>query len=243
MRPLGIVASARVGAPFAPTGSPALWLDAADPATFTYSSGVLVSQWSDKSGNGRHATQGTPAYQPTRNGTQNGRTTVAFGGQATGQILAGAAPVSTAVDNWTMMVAAKVTAPDGDGCACPWLNGQGNGYGPAFRSVPITKAGWLRGGIAWHPATGANVGAVWAVVTLRRSAGTTTFWLNGTADATTWTDTPNAPGSAYRVGGHDPGGRYRVECEIGDAIFWGSALSDPDIATNTNGLKSKWGIA
>lgn len=57
-----------------------LWLDADDAATFTFSSGVVVSQWNDKSGNARHVAQGTVGSQPSRNGTQNARTTVVFDG-------------------------------------------------------------------------------------------------------------------------------------------------------------------
>ena len=41
----------------------ALWLDAADASTVTTVSGA-VSQWSDKSGNGRHATQSTSGKRP-----------------------------------------------------------------------------------------------------------------------------------------------------------------------------------
>jgi hypothetical protein len=41
----------------------ALWLDAADAATVTTVSGA-VSQWNDKSGNTRHATQATSAQRP-----------------------------------------------------------------------------------------------------------------------------------------------------------------------------------
>jgi hypothetical protein len=44
--------------------STALWLDAADASTITESGGV-VSQWNDKSGNLRHASQGNAANQPT----------------------------------------------------------------------------------------------------------------------------------------------------------------------------------
>jgi len=44
--------------------STALWLDAADSSTITLN-GSTVSQWNDKSGNGRHATQTTAANQPT----------------------------------------------------------------------------------------------------------------------------------------------------------------------------------
>lgn len=42
----------------------ALWLDAADAGTITLN-GSTVSQWNDKSGNGRHASQATAANQPT----------------------------------------------------------------------------------------------------------------------------------------------------------------------------------
>lgn len=41
-----------------------LWLDAADASTITLN-GSTVSQWDDKSGNSRHATQATAANQPT----------------------------------------------------------------------------------------------------------------------------------------------------------------------------------
>lgn len=45
----------------------ALWLDAADLNTFTPASptnGTAISQWNDKSGNGRHATQSTSGNRP-----------------------------------------------------------------------------------------------------------------------------------------------------------------------------------
>lgn len=58
----------------------ALWLDAADtsPTNITESSGK-VSIWSDKSGLGNDATQGTGAQQPTTNATTiNGRNVIDF---------------------------------------------------------------------------------------------------------------------------------------------------------------------
>lgn len=52
---------------------PALWLDGADPSTITLSTGV--SEWRDKSGNGRHFTQSSallqPAYQSATFNNQN----------------------------------------------------------------------------------------------------------------------------------------------------------------------------
>jgi hypothetical protein len=58
----------------------ALWLDAADASTVTTVSGN-VSQWNDKSGNARHASQSTPLIRPayTANGL-NGKSVVTFNG-------------------------------------------------------------------------------------------------------------------------------------------------------------------
>lgn len=57
----------------------ALWLDAADNSTITLATGV--SQWSDKSTNGRNATQGTAANQPVLLPLAlNGKNVVGFDG-------------------------------------------------------------------------------------------------------------------------------------------------------------------
>jgi hypothetical protein len=58
-----------------------MWYDADDASTFSFSSGAVVSQWRDKSGNARHLAQGTVAAQPQRNGTINAKSNgVAFDG-------------------------------------------------------------------------------------------------------------------------------------------------------------------
>ena len=58
----------------------ALWLDADDASTVTLN-GSTVSQWDDKSGNGRNASQGSAALQPiyTTNGL-NGKPVLSFDG-------------------------------------------------------------------------------------------------------------------------------------------------------------------
>lgn len=58
----------------------ALWLDAADAGTITLN-GSNVSQWNDKSGNNRHATQATAVNRPTYQADGfNGRPTLNFDG-------------------------------------------------------------------------------------------------------------------------------------------------------------------
>ena len=61
-------------------GGLALWLDAADDTTFSYSSGTSVSQWRDESGSNFHASQATVGSQPSRSTFQNSRKTVTFDG-------------------------------------------------------------------------------------------------------------------------------------------------------------------
>jgi len=60
----------------------ALWLDAADASTITESGGA-VSQWNDKSGNSRNATQATSSSRPTlTTAAQNSRNVITFDGTA-----------------------------------------------------------------------------------------------------------------------------------------------------------------
>lgn len=59
---------------------PVVWFDAADTSTITASSNA-VSQWNDKSGNGRNITQATSAWQPkSGTKTRNGLNVIEFDG-------------------------------------------------------------------------------------------------------------------------------------------------------------------
>jgi hypothetical protein len=60
--------------------STALWLDAADSSTITLN-GATVSQWNDKSGNGRNVAQAVATAQPTYNASGlNSKPTLSFDG-------------------------------------------------------------------------------------------------------------------------------------------------------------------
>jgi hypothetical protein len=91
----------------------ALWLDAADTSTITLN-GSNVSQWNDKSGNGRHVLQATASQQPSYNATGlNGKPTVVFDG--VGDILLNQNAGSLGVTNVSMfMVTRYVTAVSED---------------------------------------------------------------------------------------------------------------------------------
>lgn len=87
---------------------PALWLDASDTTTITESGGV-VSQWNDKSGNGRNVSQATLADRPTTGlNTLNDRNVVTFNSDW----LSVAAPLSVA--NLTVFAVARMTGTTND---------------------------------------------------------------------------------------------------------------------------------
>jgi hypothetical protein len=71
-----------------------LWLDASDASTITESGGS-VSEWRDKSGNVRHASQGTSANRPTVSAAaQNGLDALSFDGTDDFFSLASALPLA-----------------------------------------------------------------------------------------------------------------------------------------------------
>jgi hypothetical protein len=77
-RDLGVFSSSVLWTPAQITT--ALWLDADDASTITLNVST-VSQWNDKSGNGRNATQATAANQPARTlNSINGKTALTFDG-------------------------------------------------------------------------------------------------------------------------------------------------------------------
>ena len=86
-----VVLGRKLWTPAALGSSLALWLDADDVSTITLN-GSNVSQWNDKSGNGRNVSQATAANQPTYTPSGlNGRPAVVFDG--VNDYLAAASPL------------------------------------------------------------------------------------------------------------------------------------------------------
>jgi len=81
----------------APLNGYDLWLDAADPSVFTYSSGTVVSRWTDKSPNGYFFEPAGTSMAPSRSGTQNSKSTLVFDGTNDGLAAVGS------TSNWTYL--------------------------------------------------------------------------------------------------------------------------------------------
>jgi len=203
-----------------------LWLDASDAGSFTYSSGVVVSQWNDLSGNGRHRT--TTSGTPDRNGTQNGLDTVTLAGDILGGSL-----VSAVTDNFTMIVAGHHTGSINT--AKPFQNGSaGNGYCIGARSNS-TNVGALLDGVGWLSSSTADPNAP-CVYTVRRASTNWGMWLSGVATSLSHTAAPNTPTTSTIVGHGEFSG------EIFEVIFYSQALGTTDRGDVETYLMDKWGI-
>jgi hypothetical protein len=242
--------------------SPALWLDASDTATITASSGS-VSQWDDKSGNGRNVTQGTAAAQPTTgSATLNGLNVLSFDG---GDVLVGA----TASD-WTWLHAADTTLfavirkTSADQTRAPILNTREentsqdgiNWQGDQnFNSNGAFVFNVNEGGAAVMLSYGTRVAqneTALLVVACKPSDATAAnraaWWKNGAsstavANSSTATVSSSAPGLPAWVGASklSPSNWYLTGaiCEI---VGYSSVLSTSDRDEVETYLMDKWGL-
>ena len=115
-RDLGEFLSVLVGTAWTPAQiTTSLWLDAADTATITFNSNT-VSQWNDKSGNGRNASQGTALQQPTyTSNSQNGYGIISFDGSSDNLDISSTTLITSGNSNFGVFVAYKPKTATGYG--------------------------------------------------------------------------------------------------------------------------------
>lgn len=225
----------RVSGPFTPKSISGLaaWFDADDATTITLN-GSTVSEWRDKSGNGRHATQATASNQP-------GYSTNALNGR----------PVLT------------TTTSSGQGMAVgAWTYSASNTSLFVFRASNLNQAIHQRGSVnaegsalAQSPGSGfifrsrkagvdsdlAYTQNTWAIGGSLLTAATTAAYLNGT------TATPTSVSSAYS--GNVALRLFSLSAtlysgaSIAEWVWYDSALSASQIAAVAAYLSKKWNIA
>lgn len=122
-----------------------LWLDAADATKFTYSSGSVVSRWTDKSANGYFFEPSATTMAPSRTGTQNSKSTLIFDGVNDGLLSTSATSVwkflHDGTQNTVFLVYKDTTTPSTTPITRTMLNTTGYTYDsitagyPGYRSV------------------------------------------------------------------------------------------------------------
>lgn len=245
----GFVQSGRFSSAFSPlTLSPALWLDASDTATIT-SSGGLVSQWNDKSGNTRHVVQTTDAKKPTTgSATQNGLNALSFDGARIMDCTPSPVLASSAFSIFIVFVRtgadptylnSALMLEHTDSSARPftrWQNASTNSY--YFGAFPDQNAAWLdmrNGCDSWGVQSltatkdaggaGTHSGSEWYNGTLTRTASVTTTW--------------STTGQTITVGSrHDTVTKFLGN--VGEILAFDTELSTGNRQAVEAYLKAKW---
>lgn len=232
------------------------WLDANHAPSFTYSSGTIVSKWTDRSVNALEFTQTTVANQPSRSGTQNSKTTVVFDGTNDGLISnAGAA-------NWkflndgsasTIFIVVKMTTLTGTLKVVFDTSSNTAGTGNYFGAVTGTQAlGVVNATSNYIEAYGTSDTNyhVWTCVNdLTNGTAANQLILykdSGSASASPtktggWSIPSGNPSNPLTIGTDGTQSRPMVG-QIAEMVIYKSILSGTDRNTNIDYLKNKWGI-
>ena len=211
----------------------AVWLDGSDAATLTLN-GSAVSQWADKSGNGRNATQATALNQPTTS-TINGKGAVSFDGNSDGLLLGdlSAAFPTAATGFWvhtkhsgantgSYMVA---STRNNDGW---WTFGGGSSYLGVFRSTRLGPTA-----IDLEPA------ALNCVAVLSTSA-TYEVYVQGSKVHTAAAS--YAGGDNHVIGAGKVPLDFYLLASVGEVLYYNRALSASEMTTIHKYLSGKWGF-
>lgn len=208
----------------------ALWLDADDASTITLN-GSTVSQWSDKSGNARNATQDTAASQPTYNATGfNGKPTLTWDGtddvfqilmslpETDLNLFAVADPNGVAQNSYIMDIAVvrRVFSTSGQIFSGSWNPAVG----------PITTGGQRIYGFTTGPAN-----------QIVYSDGTAVSTLAAVPAAVVEDSFP------IGLGNRNAGTGFGLNGEMSEFVFVSGTLSDADRQKLEGYLAWKWGLA
>jgi hypothetical protein len=231
----------------------ALWLDASDSSTITLDSSV-VSQWADKSGNDRHATQSTARARPTVSAAAlNGLNVLTFDGSNDfldlGTVLGRPQDYTVfAVTRFTKTLSASqavIASEDGTGAsakACATIASEAGGVGDCF---------WHYGdgtNYRWGYASGAITINTFAQYCLRHAHGVqneslykngtiiTNNYLSGAATAVGGTAQPWSIGRLGAYNGWYLGGN------VAEIVVLLSAASPTDRQKVEGYLAHKWAL-
>jgi hypothetical protein len=228
--PSNVMSATPTASPWSPAsiGSLYAWYDASDTASFTFSSGAIVSQWADKKGT-RHLTNPTTAEQPNRSGTMNGLPVVTFdGGDDRLMVQSWSSIVAQPL---TVYVVAKYTKT---GAHQALINVAFNFE--TKRSSDDTHQ-FYAGSTYTSNAVTSNAGHVFGAV---YGSAVNQQRIDGTQVGTTNTGTNGL--DSWHMGrathGGDPFGGA-----IAEVVICNAALSGADITSLETYLKTKWGIA
>lgn len=213
------------------------WWDADDTSTFTYSSGAIVSQWSDKSPTPHHAVVdgGLPAnWVPSREtNVINGRAAVYFNGAAAlrSTMSAGQSPL-------TLIALIKLTDVSD---YRTWVGGSGAGGFQIRADQTNASVRTLAGGLQGIAVSAVPLPVAQTVIVTHTYdlAGSYAFWFNG-VDAGSGSLAPvSLTATDTRFGVHMAGGEPMLG-HIGEIIKYDRVLTTTERQQVEGYLSTKW---
>jgi len=224
--------------------NPILWLDASDTSSIV-EVGDSVSQWTDLSGNGIHATQGTASKQPTTNATtKNGLNVIDFvtADSHVLNLLTGMFGIANA-PNTVFSVARKTTAGNDTRIIIGTIsNGASSRWGLSCEQGLSNSYEWLNSTTFIPLRDTATVDIT--------SPHLYSAFRDGTSrslqidDNTTVTDSSGSDITVTNisVGAKNPSGQNTWEGWIAEILVFPLKLSDTEIIQVKGYLNSKWGL-
>ena len=219
---------------FSPRSIPnlALWLDGNDPTTMTFSSGVKISQWNDKSGLGNNVTQANATLQPSYTANKKNGKGVADFSLLTNPYLQNAAGpiVSQPLTVFMAAYAGSATSYFFDATA------NSNRLSAAFYASEVIG---IFGGSGPLNSSNTAFYQAWGTAVMVFNGVTSTIYVNGTSVATGTAGTDTF--STLRIGTRwaaDQG----LDGFLGEMGVYSGILSVPNVAAITNYLRTKWNI-
>lgn len=212
----------------------ALWLDAEDTASITLN-GSTVSQWADKSGNGRNATQATAANQPTYTAADavlNGKpsvgstTNLGLVGMLTPSLTAREFLFVTAYDNGTTAL-----FPAGTTAYPTLLSGPGAFGAERAGMGLVATANWFQSTSIWADVPYRNGAATASTTALPMPASILRF------------SGPSTVTQSWGIGFNQTTADRSWDGPIGEVIAVGATLSTTDRQKLEGYLAWKWGLA
>jgi hypothetical protein len=215
----------------------ALWLDASDAGSITESGG-LVSQWSDKSGNSRHATASTTARPTTGTRTVGGKNALDFNGTANVLTLGGATLPTDATH--TVFIVYQLDSASQSRFSTLLSSSPAADQEIRVAGFGSTAIDFYFNGNLGRLATTTALGLGPVVFSAReatkslRSAGSGVF-SSGSGDAYAWAANPVTLGGRAATGWMDG-----LLCEV---IIYPTTLTDSQTSSVEAYLAAKWGIS
>lgn len=228
----------------------AIWLDAADSSTITESGGV-VSQWDDKSGNGRHFTQATVANRPTfETAVQNGLSAVKFvngpGASPTRQFIDNTSYTNTSNQITLFSVHRNLSqsGPNQYGRLFSFAGALGNDFNT---NDAILLAYGVTPGIVLYRNTAiiastAAISDTWCVVDAVRDAGNGSVSLNGDTRVTGSTSAANFDIARTRIGNDTVFSDSGMQGWVGENIAISGVIDASTTEKMQGYLAHKWGL-